>query len=310
MPCFTVIMPCRNGAKTLPETLASLMAQSFRDWNAVIVDDGSTDATPELLVEAACRDPRISVLRTDGVGPSSARNFAASRATGRWFAFLDADDVWPAERLADLFNAIERDPMAGAFYGRCAFFSDDASAPNAHSSPKTGALTIGDVLGENPTCTMSNLTVRSDRWRRIGGLDPEMVHAEDLDLLIRLIWSGARIEGLAKTLTCYRANPAGLSADLEAMESGWRACLARARSLGVASEEDAARAEAKQLRYLARRALRIGGANLAAARYALRGAQVSPAGFFGDIRRGGATFAAALTAPITPKSVARVLYAR
>ena len=118
MPCFTVIMPCRNGAKALPETLASLMAQSFRDWNAVIVDDGSTDATHEQLVEAACRDPRISVLQTDGVGPSSARNFAASRATGRWLAFLDADDIWPAERLADLFNAIERDPMAGAFYGR------------------------------------------------------------------------------------------------------------------------------------------------------------------------------------------------
>ena len=135
-----------------------------------------------------------------------------------------------------------------------------------------------------------------------------MVHAEDLDLLIRLVWTGARIEGVDATLTLYRANPAGLSADLPAMERGWRACVGRALETGAASPEEAARAEARQLRYLARRALRLG--DPAAASYALRGAAASPRGFFGDLRRGGATFAAALASPLIPKPVARAIYAR
>lgn len=307
---FSVIIPCRDAEETLPETISSLIRQDFQDWRAVIVDDGSSDATSSIARSAARADDRIDVIRTEGVGPSRARNIGADNACGDWLAFLDADDLWPAERLTIIAAAIERDPHAGAFYGRCGFFSDQPDAQTAISRVKSDALSAADVMGENPVCTMSNLIVGADHWRRIAGLDPQMVHAEDLDLLLRLVASGARVEGLQHLLTHYRANPSGLSADLNAMERGWRACLARAQSLGLADRRTAAAAEARQLRYLARRALRLGAPGFTAARFALRGAIASPSGFFGDFRRGAPTFVAALTAPFTPKPIARALFAR
>ena len=305
MAFFTIVIPCRNAETTLPATLASLFAQDFTNWRAVIVDDASTDRTPAILDQAVL-DPRVTVIRGDGAGPSPARNRAAEGAEG-WIAFLDADDIWPKDRLSHLANAIEAGG-GDAFYGVCGFFADELSAPSAYSRPKPGALAAADVLGENPTCTMSNLTIRADLWRSVGGLDPQMVHAEDLDLLIRLTAAGARIIGLNSILTLYRTSPYGLSADLAAMERGWRACLARARSLGVANDRLAAVAEARQLRYLARRALRLGAPG--AARLAARGVFASPWGFFGDFRRGAITLIAAMASPFIPKHIAHRLFAR
>ena len=100
MSDFTVIIPCRNGAATLPAALDSLKAQSFGDWRAIVIDDGSSDATPQIL--AAEEDPRVASIRAEGVGPALARNLGAAEARSPWLDFLDADDLWPADRLSAL----------------------------------------------------------------------------------------------------------------------------------------------------------------------------------------------------------------
>ena len=307
---FTIVAPCRNAAETLPETLASLLVQTDENWRAFFVDDGSSDETGEILCKAASEDARISVIRTEGVGPSRARNLAVDAARTDWIACLDADDLWPADRLTLARRFLETRPKTDALYGQCGFFVDDPARPTSVSKVAAGRLTVDDVLGENPICTMSNLIIRTDVWRRAGGLDPTMVHAEDLDFLIRLIGGGARIEGLPHGLTLYRSSRNGLSADLDAMARGWRAAASRAAASGWASDRSLARAEARQCRYLARRALRLGAPGRVAAGFALRGAAISPAGFFSDARRGVFTLAAALAAPITPAPLSRALYAR
>ncbi|MHA3976763.1 glycosyltransferase family 2 protein [Halovulum sp. GXIMD14794] len=307
MPRFSIVIPCYNAAETLPETLASLRAQSFADWEAICIDDGSTDATAAVIEAAAAHDPRIRREASLGKGPSDARNEGALlHASGEIVAFLDADDLWWSEKLAVLDLAFT-DETVDACYGRIAFFDKQPHTARVFSTVVPGPLGVADLLGENPVCTMSNVAVRRDVFAASGGFDRDMVHNEDLEWLIRLTGSGAKLIGLPQMMVWYRASPTGLSSDLEAMRKGREAALASARKLGFTpSPAD----EAVHLRYLARRALRLQGPRMTALRLTATALRTSPAGFFADRRRGAFTAAAAILNPLLPRRLSGALFAR
>jgi glycosyltransferase involved in cell wall biosynthesis len=101
MPLVTIVTPVYNAARWLPETIATVLAQTLPDWEQILVDDGSTDDSREIIKAAAAKDSRFRLLCTAGrKGPSMARNLALDAAQGRFIAFLDADDVWHPEKLA------------------------------------------------------------------------------------------------------------------------------------------------------------------------------------------------------------------
>jgi glycosyltransferase involved in cell wall biosynthesis len=101
MPLVSIVTPVYNAAKWLPETLASVRAQTLTDWEQILVDDGSTDGSLAIIEAVAAEDPRFRGLRTSGrKGPAVARNMALDAARGRFIAFLDADDLWHPEKLA------------------------------------------------------------------------------------------------------------------------------------------------------------------------------------------------------------------
>lgn len=101
MPLVSIVTPVYNAARWLPETLATVRAQTFTDWEQILVDDGSTDNSRDLIAAAAAEDQRFRLLRNVGrEGPSAARNLALDAARGRFIAFLDADDLWHPEKLA------------------------------------------------------------------------------------------------------------------------------------------------------------------------------------------------------------------
>lgn len=307
MPRFSIIVPCFNAAATLAETLDSLLAQDFSDWEAIFVDDGSTDRTRAILREASWQDPRVRWLPNPRRGPSAARNHAAlAEAQGEILAFCDADDLWPADRLTRLAQAFAEDAGLDGAYGRVAFFATDPARPETISALAANPLGIATLLGENPVCTMSNLAVRRASFVRSCGFDERLVHNEDLEWLIRLVGDGARIEGLQPVLTFYRTSGTGLSANLPAMMRGREAALRSAACFGVRAN---ARSEAIFLRYLARRALRLDQCRLMALRLTLRGLALSPAGFFSDPRRGGLTACGALLCPLLPGALRRTLFA-
>lgn len=309
-PRFSVILPVRNAESSLPATLASLRAQSFTDWEAICVEDGSTDGSAAILREAAATDARIGVVEGHGAGVSAARNLGAAAARGEILAFLDADDLWSPARLGVFSQAFEHEDRPGAVYARVAFFRTDATRPGAVSSPPPGALTLGDAIGENPVCTMSNIAVTAAAFAATGGFDETMAHAEDLEWIVRLVGAGVRIVPVDAVLTWYRTSAGGLSTDLEAMHAGWRRAAATARRLDPALDGPALRkAEAVHLRYLARRALRIDAGRLTALRLALRALAISAPGFFADPRRGLATLAGALAAPCLPPAFRRAVFA-
>ncbi|MVO16626.1 glycosyltransferase family 2 protein [Parasedimentitalea huanghaiensis] len=305
MPKFTIIMPCFNAAKTLSESIGALLSQTIRDWELICIDDGSTDDTPKLLKGWEDADPRIKMLRNIGKGPSAARNMGAHHATGEILCFCDADDLWVPSKLETLHRAFLDDSTDGLF-GRVAFFRRRGKA-DAHSTVPKAPLSVPLLMGENPVCTTSNISLRRKVFLQSGGFDSNMVHNEDLEWLIRLVGSGASINGLDQLHVWYRTNPQGLSSDLVAMSRSRQRVLATARSFGFQPDR---RAEAIYMRYLARRALRLGHYGSSAIYLTFSGLMQSPRAFLFPLRRGLLTAIGSLCAPLLPKSLRRSLFNR
>lgn len=303
MPRFSIVIPAFNAAETLPATLDSLQAQTCADWELLVIDDGSTDGTRDGVLARA--DARITLHANPGKGPSDARNFGADQATGQILAFCDADDLWEPEKLALLARTFDQGQVA-ALFGQIGFFGTDPQELSTVSTVPAGPVTIAMLLGENPVCTMSNLAVRREVFAATGGFRSDMVHNEDLDWLIRLVGERHLLSGIDALMVRYRTSAGGLSADLDRMRAGREEALRTARRYGVAPD---ARAEAIHLRYLARRALRLDLPPAIARRLALQGLAQAPRAFLTPLRRGGATAAAALAAPVLPAALRRSLFA-
>lgn len=309
MPLFSIVIPCFNAARTLSETLASVDAQSFDDYEVIIVDDGSTDQSAAIAEALARKNSRFQLVRLENGGPSRARNKAVfEHARGDYLAFLDADDLWSPEKLTRCAARLAGDDAPDGLYARIAFFRNDPSRPETVSTVLPHGLRVKDLLRENAVCTMSNIILRRDWFLKSGGFDEAITYGEDLEWLVRLAAVGARIEAIDETLVHYRASDGGLSADLTAMRQGWETAVATATRLGMRpSQAELSAAEAIHLRYLARRALRVRSPRGTALRIAIRAIRRCPAAYFSNPRRGVFTLAAAaleLTLPTTLKRLA------
>ncbi len=113
-PDVSVIIPCYNHAHYLSYALESVLAQTYNDWEAIVVDDGSTDNTAE--VTAQFNDPRIRYIYQNNQGLSSARNTGIYASLAGAIALLDADDVWEADYLEKMLPTLESNPEAAAVY--------------------------------------------------------------------------------------------------------------------------------------------------------------------------------------------------
>ncbi|WP_421838499.1 glycosyltransferase family 2 protein [Novosphingobium sp.] len=306
-PHVTVVMPVYNAAATISATIASVLAQTFTAFELVIVNDGSTDDTLTRLMPLAEVDPRIHLVSRPNGGVSSARNLGVELARGELIAFIDADDLWAADKLAAHVARHRSDAKLAASYARIGFLPQHAATLDACrtlSSVGRGPLRLIEVLGENPVCTMSNLVVRRDAFIAAGGLDTGLSHAEDQEFVARLLSRGSRIEAINAVLVGYRFSPDGLSMDFDRMKAGWQ-LLARRHLDGPAL----AALEALYLRYLARRTLRSGGSPVKALSYALAGLRTEPRAFLADRRRGLGTLAGSFAAPILPRAMRRHVFA-
>lgn len=305
MPRFSIIIPAFNAADTIADTLGAILAQTCHDWEAFIVDDGSTDATREIVAHWERNDSRFRLVGHPGNGPSDARNFIAfHKARGEIMAFCDADDLWTNTKLAEVDAAMDDINVAGTF-ARVAIFTHHPKDARSLSAVPSAALDVATLMGENPVCTMSNLCIRRDAFVASGGFDPAMVHNEDLEWLIRVVGAGACLRGLDRLQVWYRSAPTGLSSNLAAMRSSRAQALLTARRFGYTPSRAT---EAIYLRYLARRALRLDTGRTEALTLALRGLLLSPQAFCSPARRGVATAIAACLAPLMPRPLRRALF--
>jgi len=207
-PAVSVIVPCYNAESYLAETIQSVLEQSYPDFELILVDDGSTDRTGEIL--ASFSDPRARVYRQANAGVSTARNRGVAESCGRYLAFLDSDDVWLPRKLERQVRVLEEDPAVGLVYSDV-FVMDEAGRPEGTFSERM-ALPRGWVfrglLARNFIAT-STVVMRRAVFDAVGPFVPFRV-SQDYDLWLKC---AARypVERVPEPLVRYRRRPGGIS---------------------------------------------------------------------------------------------------
>jgi glycosyltransferase involved in cell wall biosynthesis len=196
MPRVSVVIPCYNHGRYLDEAIDSVLAQTFGDFEIVVVDDGSTDAfTVDLL--RGYRREKTRVLRTVNMGLAAARNTAISAAVGEYILPLDADDRIEPTYLEQAVAVLDRDPQVAIVYCRARLFGV------VDSEWLLPEYSLERMLLDN-VIFCSAVFRRSD-WMVVGGYDPGMVYGwEDYDFWLGIIERGGQVVRLPDILFCYR----------------------------------------------------------------------------------------------------------
>ncbi len=217
MPCVSAIIPVFNGAAFISEAVTSALEQTHTNMEIIVVDDGSTDNTPELLAEFG---DQIRVIRQANTGHVVARNNAAKVAKGEWLAFLDADDIWfpkKIEKQLAIVNACNE----GLVYTDRENFGHITRVKKRLSDAMP--LFEGDVyekLLEGNFITVSSVMIRKDWFERLGGFDPELKVCEDWDLWLRYSEIGGLTRLCPEPLMRYRWHLTSMSHNFEKMLEG------------------------------------------------------------------------------------------
>lgn len=252
-PRITIIIPAFNAESFLAETLASVQRQTFRAFEAIVVDDGSADRTGEIARQFAEQDGRFVLLRQTHAGEAAARNLALKRARGEWVAFLDADDVWLPEKLAAQLDLLAEEPRANLLFTDCFLWDGrndfDRRYANPHKFPDGDAsrrLIYFDLFAT------STVMLKREMVDAVGWFDAELPPAEDWDLWLRVAERGLCVKGVQRPMARYRSWPGQISRDKVRM------CKANVRVL----EKALARPQSALRRRAYQRSLRIARGNL------------------------------------------------
>ena len=211
-PLISVIMPCYNQARFLPEAVASLQAQVYSHWDCIIVNDGSTDDTAQVGARLAAEDSRVRLISQKNRGPSAARNRALDEARGRLVHFLDADDyILPGmyEKMAEVFQ--NRSDVV-AVYSGYQFVTAERVLLRSFPVLPESADVFHDLLERNPWPCHA-IIVRKATVDSVGRFDEALQSCEDWDLWLRVASSGRVFIPVKGESACYRRYPNTLSKD-------------------------------------------------------------------------------------------------
>ena len=184
-PRVSVLLPTYNRAKYLLESVNSALDQTFRDLEVVIVDDGSTDDTPQVV--RGIQDPRVRYLYQENRGVSAALNTAWREAHGEYLALLGSDDVWLSNLLEELVPVLDADPNLGLVYARAqGMDAQGRPLPQILGAPeKFPGESLRSILYGDFVCGLAAVFRRASLGR-VGGFNETMTGNEDWDLWIRL----------------------------------------------------------------------------------------------------------------------------
>lgn len=231
LPVVSVVMPMYNAQDSLFEAVLTVKAQTFRGWELILVDDGSTDQTLDMALDLAEGDPRIRVTTQENAGPADARNTGIRLARGRLIAFLDADDRWHTTRLAVCLDHFARNPQAGIVFTRLAFTGPEGK-PVSEPTRHVEQLGPEDLLSENPVCTTSNIVARAVLLEKLNGFNKRMAYLEDQDLLFRTAAASSwTVEGIDRVLLDYRISTTSRASDLRNTARSWRIFMSAAHAI-------------------------------------------------------------------------------
>jgi GT2 family glycosyltransferase len=211
----TVVIPTCNRCRLLQRTLSAVLAQTDVRFEVIVVDDGSSDETPEFLL--SLDDPTVVVLRHEAPrGVSAARNAGLSIARGKWIAFTDDDDLWAPDKLREQLDAARRVPDAG-WVAVGEVVVDPALRIIAGRRPPRAAELRNVLLYNIVPAGGSGTMVRTELLRQIGGFSTDLMVLADWDLWIRLFLA-APAAFVMRPLVAYLLHPTSMSHDTDRIE--------------------------------------------------------------------------------------------
>lgn len=184
MPLVSIIIPVYNGETTLRETINSVVNQTFENYEILVINDGSTDATLDVL--SKIKDSRIQVFSYPNARQAASRNRGLERAKGDYIAFLDADDLWMRDKLELQVKALQAHPEAAFAYSWTDYIDERGNFLHPGRHITMNGTVYGDLIVNNFVENGSNPLIRRDVFDRVGVFDEALPPAEDWDMWLRI----------------------------------------------------------------------------------------------------------------------------
>lgn len=246
-PVVSVIVPAYNYAHFIGQTLESLAAQTYPHWECLVVDDGSTDNTGEVVRRYAEADGRIKYIHQKNQGLGASRNTGIEHATGDYFQFLDADDMLEPQKFEFQVNYMESRPEVDIVYGNVRFFSTENPHERLISMWQDNTPWMPEVSGNEEVLlalVRANIMVvnapllRRSAIESIGLFDNRLKGVEDWDYWIRCAIGGKRFsyQDREGTRALVRSHPASMSRDRWVMYENTKSIRSKLNRAQVADE--------------------------------------------------------------------------
>jgi glycosyltransferase involved in cell wall biosynthesis len=229
-PGISIIIPCYNYGHFLPETLESLRQQTITNWECLVVDDGSTDGTAEIVKKMSGVDPRFRYLHQSNQGQPTARNTGLQNALGKYIQFLDADDLLAPDKLRIQSSLLDNDPWVDIVYGKVRYFEtgkrnelflDRWGDPMKEWMPMLSGrgTSLLRALTEKNILELGCVLFRKTAVDKMGEFDARLQGVEDYDYCFRAAAAGLRFRYLdaPETEILMRHHPDSFSKNRVAM---------------------------------------------------------------------------------------------
>jgi glycosyltransferase involved in cell wall biosynthesis len=214
MTAISVIIPASNQAHYRAEAIESVLAQSFQNFEIIIIDDGSTDHTRQVAA-SFLTDSRVHYIYQQNAGLSAARNTGMAQAAGEFVTFLDSDDRFLPDKFAVLLACFKARPELGLVSGQ-AIFIDADSRRLPHTVDGRWTHIPADLLLGNPV-HVGSLLVRREWLAQVDPFDESLRACEDWDMWLRLALAGCQFDHAAQPVSLYRIHGDQMTREAERM---------------------------------------------------------------------------------------------
>ena len=184
MPLISVVIPVYNGELTIADTVKSVINQTFSDFELIVINDGSSDSTLDIL--AGFQDPRLKIFTYTNAGLSASRNRGIGHGCGELISFIDADDLWTPKKLEAQLNSLRGDPKAAVAYSWTDFIDETGNLLGYGIHQTVKGYVFPKLLEFFFIGSGSNALIRKQVFDEVGRFDETLTSAEDLDMFLRL----------------------------------------------------------------------------------------------------------------------------
>lgn len=215
-PKVTVVIPAYNAMRYIAETMDTVLAQTYQDFEVLVVNDGSTDETPNWVNQISQKEPKVRMVSQANKGLAGARNTGVANARGKYIAFIDADDLWERTKLEQQVNSLESNPKAGLCYTWTALADSEGRATGRVIASHAEGDVWQQMTEMNIVCCGSTPMIRRSCFDDVGEFSVDVSPSDDWDMWWRIA-AKYSFTVVKEPLIRYRQHPNNSSKKCEHM---------------------------------------------------------------------------------------------